>query len=123
MATERVGSNSSRVLSNQFVQPAWRLALWSAAYVTALAVAVVGNLVVVWIIVAHRRMRTVTNYFLLNLAVSDACTAAFNSLINFVYAAHGQWYFGELYCRFHNFFPVTAVFASIYSMTAIALDR
>ncbi|XP_037530822.1 neuromedin-K receptor-like [Nematolebias whitei] len=123
MAPERDGSNSSRVLSNQFVQPAWRLALWSVAYVTALAVAVVGNLVVVWIIVAHKRMRTVTNYFLLNLAVSDACTAAFNSLINFVYAAHGQWYFGELYCRFHNFFPVTAVFASIYSMTAIALDR
>ncbi|KAI1883579.1 hypothetical protein AGOR_G00233030 [Albula goreensis] len=49
--------------------------------------------------------------------------AAFNTLINFIYAAHGEWYFGDSYCKFHNFFPVTAVFASIYSMTAIAVDR
>nr|XP_014350444.1 PREDICTED: neuromedin-K receptor-like [Latimeria chalumnae] len=68
-------------------------------------------------------MRTVTNYFLLNLAFSDASVAAFNTLINFIYALHNEWYFGEGYCRFHNFFPITAVFASIYSMTAIAVDR
>ncbi|XP_011617975.2 tachykinin receptor 3-like isoform X1 [Takifugu rubripes] len=113
----------SRSLNNQFVQPAWRIVLWSVAYSTVLAVAVFGNLIVIWIILAHKRMRTVTNYFLLNLAFSDVSMAAFNTLINFVYAAHGEWYFGEVYCKFHNFFPVTAVFASIYSMTAIAIDR
>ncbi|XP_061101991.1 tachykinin receptor 3a isoform X2 [Conger conger] len=109
--------------TNQFVQPPWRVALWSVAYSSVLAVAVFGNLIVIWIILAHKRMRTVTNYFLLNLAFSDASMAAFNTLINFIYAAHGEWYFGESYCKFHNFFPVTAVFASIYSMTAIAVDR
>lgn len=113
----------SRNLTNQFVQPAWRVVLWSVAYSSVLAVAVFGNLIVMWIILAHKRMRTVTNFFLLNLAFSDVAMAAFNTLINFVYAAHGEWYFGEVYCKFHNFFPVTAVFASIYSMTAIAIDR
>ncbi|XP_013764716.1 tachykinin receptor 3-like isoform X2 [Pundamilia nyererei] len=115
--------NTTRGLTNQFVQPPWRVALWSVAYSTVLAVAVFGNLIVIWIILAHKRMRTVTNYFLLNLAFSDVSMAAFNTLINFIYAAHGEWYFGQVYCRFHNFFPVTAVFASIYSMTAIAIDR
>ncbi|XP_061573044.1 tachykinin receptor 3-like [Cololabis saira] len=123
MASERDGSNTTTGLANQFVQPAWRIALWSVAYITVLAVAVFGNLIVIWIILAHKRMRTVTNYFLLNLAFSDVAMAAFNTLINFIYAAHGEWYFGEVYCKFHNFFPVTAVFASIYSMTAIAIDR
>ncbi|KAK7912900.1 hypothetical protein WMY93_013111 [Mugilogobius chulae] len=118
-----LNSNSSSNLTNKFAQPAWRVGLWSVAYSTVLAVAVFGNLIVIWIILAHRRMRTVTNYFLLNLAFSDVSMAAFNTLINFVYAAHGDWYFGEVYCKFHNFFPVTAVFASIYSMTAIAIDR
>lgn len=120
MASEPDGG---RNLTNQFVQPAWRIALWSLAYSSVLAVAVFGNVIVMWIILAHKRMRTVTNYFLLNLAFSDASMAAFNTLVNFVYAAHGDWYFGDVYCRFHNFFPVTAVFSSIYSMTAIALDR
>ncbi|XP_077102054.1 tachykinin receptor 3-like [Siphateles boraxobius] len=123
MAGLQSGSNVTRNFTNQFVQPAWRVAVWSVAYSTVLAVAVFGNIIVIWIILAHKRMRTVTNYFLLNLAFSDASMAAFNTLINFIYATHGEWYFGEVYCKFHNFFPVTAVFASIYSMTAIAVDR
>ncbi|XP_041838261.1 tachykinin receptor 3a [Melanotaenia boesemani] len=123
MGTPHNGSNVTSNYTNQFVQPPWRIALWSIAYSSVLAVAVFGNLIVIWIILAHKRMRTVTNYFLLNLAFSDASMAAFNTLINFIYAAHGDWYFGEAYCKFHNFFPVTSVFASIYSMTAIAVDR
>ncbi|KAF7252709.1 Neuromedin-K receptor [Varanus komodoensis] len=114
---------SAANFSNQFVQPAWCIALWSLAYGVVVAVAVFGNVVVIWIILAHKRMRTVTNYFLVNLAFSDASVAAFNTLINFIYALHGEWYFGEAYCRFQNFFPITAVFASIYSMTVIAVDR
>ncbi|CAG01274.1 unnamed protein product, partial [Tetraodon nigroviridis] len=123
MAPSHNGSNITANYTNQFVQPPWRVALWSVAYSFVLAVAVFGNLIVIWIILAHKRMRTVTNYFILNLAFSDASMAAFNTLINFIYAAHGEWYFGESYCKFHNFFPVTSVFASIYSMTAIAVDR
>uniref|UniRef100_A0A8C2WZK6 Neuromedin-K receptor n=1 Tax=Cyclopterus lumpus TaxID=8103 RepID=A0A8C2WZK6_CYCLU len=101
MAAPRNASNITGNYTNQFVQPPWRVALWSVAYSSV----------------------TVTNYFLLNLAFSDASMAAFNTLINFIYATHGEWYFGEAYCKFHNFFPVTSVFASIYSMTAIAVDR
>nr|DAA35151.1 TPA_inf: tachykinin receptor 1a [Tetraodon nigroviridis] len=108
---------------NQFVQPVWRIVLWAIAYSCIVVVSVVGNLTVIWIIVAHKRMRTVTNYFLLNLAFAEASMSAFNTVINFTYAVHNEWYFGLVYCRFHNFFPIAAVFASIYSMTAIALDR
>ncbi|EHB06224.1 Neuromedin-K receptor [Heterocephalus glaber] len=104
-------------------EPPWRVALWSLAYGAVVAVAVLGNLVVIWIVLAHKRMRTVTNSFLVNLAFADAAMAALNALFNFIYALHGEWYFGANYCRFQNFFPITAVFASIYSMTAIAVDR
>uniref|UniRef100_A0A4W4FYM7 G-protein coupled receptors family 1 profile domain-containing protein n=1 Tax=Electrophorus electricus TaxID=8005 RepID=A0A4W4FYM7_ELEEL len=108
---------------NQFVQPVWRIVLWAIAYSTIVIVSVVGNITVIWIIVAHKRMRTVTNYFLVNLAFAEASMAVFNTVINFVYAVHNEWYFGLIYCRFHNFFPIAAVFASICSMTAIAVDR
>ncbi|XP_072574556.1 neuromedin-K receptor [Paramormyrops kingsleyae] len=110
-------------VTNRFVQPPWRVALWSVAYAVVLLVSLLGNLTVIWIVAAHRRMRTVTNYFLLNLAFCDASMTAFNTLVNFIYALHSQWYFGNSYCKFHNFFPVAAVFASIYSMTAISVDR
>ncbi|NXT88604.1 NK1R protein, partial [Anhinga rufa] len=109
--------------SNQFVQPPWQVALWAVAYALIVVVSVVGNVVVMWIILAHKRMRTVTNYFLVNLAFAEASMSAFNTVVNFTYAIHNEWYYGLLYCKFHNFFPIAAVFASIYSMTAIALDR
>ncbi|XP_034286508.1 substance-P receptor-like [Pantherophis guttatus] len=108
---------------NPFVQPGWQVALWASAYALVVLVSVVGNLVVMWVVLAHRRMRTVTNYLLVNLAFAEAAMAAFNTLVNFTYAVHNAWYYGRAYCRFQNFFPVAAVFASIYSMTAIAADR
>ncbi|XP_061585747.1 tachykinin receptor 1a [Cololabis saira] len=115
--------NFNETSTNVFVQPVWRIVLWTIAYMCIVVVSIVGNFTVMWIIVAHKRMRTVTNYFLLNLAFAEASMSAFNTVINFVYAVHNEWYFGQIYCRFHNFFPLAAVFASIYSMTAIALDR
>lgn len=109
--------------ANQFAQPAWQVALWALAYSLVVLVSVVGNVTVIWIILAHRRMRTVTNYFIVNLAFSDASMATFNTVFNFVYALHNDWYFGLGYCKFQNFIPITAVFSSIYSMAAIAVDR
>ncbi|XP_068614150.1 substance-K receptor-like [Brachionichthys hirsutus] len=108
---------------NQFQQPDWQVALWAIAYSLIILVSVTGNITVIWIILAHRRMRTVTNYFIVNLAFSDVSMASFNTVFNFVYALHNDWYFGLGYCRFQNFFPITAMFSSIYSMAAIAVDR
>ncbi|XP_051896923.1 substance-P receptor-like [Pristis pectinata] len=115
--------NGTELLDTKFLQPKWLIVLWALAYSIIVAVAVCGNLVVMWIILAHKRMRTVTNYLLVNLAFAEASMAAFNTVINFIYSIHNDWYFGAGYCRFQNFFPITATFASIYSMTAIAIDR
>lgn len=123
LTTGSNNTNNDTLQWNQFVQPVWRIVLWAIAYSGIVVVSVVGNITVIWIIMAHKRMRTVTNYFLLNLAFAEASMSAFNTVINFIYAVHNEWYFGLVYCRFHNFFPIAAVFASIYSMTAIALDR
>ncbi|KAM6184836.1 substance-K receptor [Rhynchocyon petersi] len=106
-----------------FSMPAWQLALWAFAYLALVLVAVTGNATVIWIILAHQRMRTVTNYFIINLALADLCMAAFNAAFNFVYASHNIWYFGRAFCYFQNLFPIMAMFVSIYSMTAITADR
>ncbi|XP_005533035.1 PREDICTED: substance-P receptor [Pseudopodoces humilis] len=120
---EHLNASQNESWANPFVQAPWQVALWAAAYALIVVVAVVGNAVVMWIVLAHKRMRTVTNYLLVNLAFAEASMAALNTVVNFSYAVHNEWYFGHAYCRFHNFFPIAAVFASIYSMTAIALDR
>lgn len=117
------GLESNTTGITAFSMPAWQLVLWAIAYLALVLVAVTGNATVIWIILAHERMRTVTNYFIINLALADLCMAAFNATFNFVYASHNIWYFGRAFCYFQNLFPITAIFVSIYSMTAIAADR
>uniref|UniRef100_A0A8C0E494 Substance-K receptor n=1 Tax=Balaenoptera musculus TaxID=9771 RepID=A0A8C0E494_BALMU len=116
------GLESNATGITAFSMPGWQLALWAAAYLALVLVAVMGNAAVIWIILAHQKMCTVTNYFIVNLALADLCMAAFNAAFNFVYASH-IWYFGRAFCYFQNLFPITAMFVSIYSMTAIATDR
>uniref|UniRef100_UPI0035901CF9 neuromedin-K receptor-like n=1 Tax=Myxine glutinosa TaxID=7769 RepID=UPI0035901CF9 len=122
VAAEEWHNGTDNSTRNLYEQADWKVTLWSVAYAAEVAVAVLGNLVVIWIIVAHKQMRTVTNYFIVNLAFSDASVAALNTLITFTYSVQNKWYYGAAYCRFHNLFPIAAVFASIYSMTAIAGD-
>lgn len=49
-----------------FTLPVWRQILWSILFGGMVIVATGGNLIVIWIVLAHKRMRTVTNYFLGN---------------------------------------------------------
>lgn len=47
-----------------FVVPWWRQVLWSILFGVVVIVATGGNLIVVWIVLTTKRMRTVTNYFI-----------------------------------------------------------
>jgi len=47
-----------------FVVPWWRQVLWSILFGGMVIVATGGNLIVVWIVLTTKRMRTVTNYFI-----------------------------------------------------------
>ena len=44
--------------------PWWRQLIWSILFVAMATTATCGNLIVIWIVMSHRRMRTVTNYFI-----------------------------------------------------------
>lgn len=96
---------------------------WILLFGLMLSVAVIGNSIVIWIILAHRRMRTVTNYFLLNLAIADLMMATFNAGFNFIFMLHSHWPFGSLYCTLNNFIAHLTVCSSVFTITAMSVDR
>ena len=64
-----IGSEESSLSvgeTNQFILPWWRTLLWTMLFGGMVIVSTGGNLIVIWIVLADRRMRTVTNYFLVN---------------------------------------------------------
>ncbi|XP_031767015.1 tachykinin-like peptides receptor 99D isoform X1 [Galleria mellonella] len=106
-----------------FILPWWRQVLWTVLFAGMVVVATVGNLVVIWIVLANKRMRSVTNYFLVNLSVADAMVSTLNVTFNFTYMLYSDWPFGHFYCKFCQFIAVLSISASVFTLMAISIDR
>jgi len=70
---------------------------------------VTGNSLVIYVIMSKERMRTVTNFLLLNLAIADlSFVVVIPSSTAYVFAAN-RWPFGDVACRLmHYLINVTA---------------
>lgn len=72
---------------------------------------------------AHPRMRTITNYFLMNLSVADLLMSSLNCIFNFIFMVNSDWPFGSGYCMLNNFIANVTVAASVFTLVAICIDR
>ncbi|XP_073678561.1 formyl peptide receptor 2-like [Garra rufa] len=81
-----------------------------------------GNSLVIW--VAGFCMKpTVTNVWLVNLAVADLifCLTRVTSLIKTIY--YNYWTFGIFVCKFNGFFKYANMFCSVFLLAVISVDR
>ncbi|XP_050991948.1 C3a anaphylatoxin chemotactic receptor-like [Labeo rohita] len=82
----------------------------------------IGNSLVIW--VAGFRMKpTVTNVWLVNLAVADLifCLTRVISLIKNIF--YNYWTFGVFLCKFNGFFKYANMFCSVFLLAVISMDR
>ncbi|XP_024084871.1 tachykinin-like peptides receptor 86C [Cimex lectularius] len=98
-------------------------AMWVLLFSGMLFIAISGNTMVIWSVIAHRRMRTVTNYFLVNLSLSDLVMSIFNCIFNFISMMNNDWTFGTRYCTINNYLANVSVAASVFTLTGITIDR
>ncbi|ESO87467.1 hypothetical protein LOTGIDRAFT_72476, partial [Lottia gigantea] len=93
-------------------------------YTLIIVLAVGGNLIVCYTILRVRRMRTVINFFIISLAISDILMAIF--CIPFTFVANlvlNYWPFGDILCPIVTFLQTAAVFLSCFTLVAISIDR
>ena len=67
-------------------------------YVIIFLLSVVGNILVILTLIQNRRMRTVTNVFLLNLSISDLLLAVFCMPFTLIPLFLRNFIFGEFMC-------------------------
>ena len=104
--------------------PTWSQALIIFMYSMVIVLAVGGNAIVCYIVLAYQRMRTVTNYFIVNLACGDILMAVL--CIPFTFIANvitGYWPFGAVMCPIVTYAQGVVVFVSAFTLVAISLDR
>ncbi|XP_017036899.1 RYamide receptor [Drosophila kikkawai] len=107
--------------------------LWSSVYfksavyllyIPIFMFALMGNGTVCYIVQATPRMRTVTNYFIANLALGDILMSLFcvpSSFIS-IYILN-YWPFGIVLCHFVNYSQAVSVLVTAYTLVAISIDR
>ncbi|KAK2586527.1 hypothetical protein KPH14_011419 [Odynerus spinipes] len=101
----------------------WQKLTWSMIFAIILLIATGGNIIVMWIVLAHRRMRTVTNYFLVNLSLADLMMSLLNCAFNFIFLLNSNWPFGLVYCTINNFVAHVTVASSVFTLVVISFDR
>ncbi|KAG8307118.1 hypothetical protein J6590_031516 [Homalodisca vitripennis] len=92
-------------------------------YVVIFLLAVVGNALVVVTLVQNKRMRTVTNVYLLNLAVSDLLLGVFCMPFTLVGQVLRNFVFGGTMCKLIPYFQAVSVSVGVWTLVAISLER
>lgn len=108
---------------SMYEEPPWLQALFIVSYELVSLLGIIGNAVVCYIVLGHARMRTVTNYFIVNLAVSDLSMAVVCVTFTLYATLYGNWPFGNLMCKLVNYVQNVSVSVSIFTLVAIGLDR
>ncbi|XP_060906799.1 chemerin-like receptor 1 [Labrus mixtus] len=83
---------------------------------------VLGNSLVIYV-TGFRMKRTVNSVWFLNLALADFLFLAFLVVSIISVSKNNEWQFGLFMCKLNNFVSVVNMFASIFLLTAISLDR
>lgn len=86
------------------------------------AVGLTGNSAVIYVILKAPKMKTVTNIFILNLAIADELLTLVLP-INIADYLLLQWPFGEFMCKLIISIDQYNTFSSIYFLTVMSIDR
>ena len=85
--------------------------------------AILGNLLVVVSLFRNRKLRIITNYFVVSLAVADILVALMAMPFNASVELTEQWLFSSRMCDLWNSFDVYASTVSILHLCCISIDR
>ncbi|XP_067420714.1 gastrin/cholecystokinin type B receptor [Emydura macquarii macquarii] len=96
-----------------------RILLYSLIFLLS----VVGNSLVALVLALNRRLRTVTNSFLLSLALSDLMLALCCMPFTLLPSLMGTFVFGQAVCKIMAYLMGVSVSVSISSLVAIAIER
>lgn len=109
-----------------FTQKTWVLTVFVGLYLLVMTMSVGGNALVIWTVYSNKHMRTVTNYYIVNLATCDLMVAAFVlplKLLEYVAPCSWQIFSHDSLCAALYFTLPVFVFASVLTLVAISLER
>ncbi|KFV12001.1 Histamine H3 receptor, partial [Tauraco erythrolophus] len=86
-------------------------------------VTILGNVLVIFAFILDRNLRHRSNYYFLNLAISDFAVGAFCMPLYIPYALTGTWRLGRALCKLWLVLDYLLCAASVFNIVLISYDR
>ncbi|TNN00076.1 orexin receptor type 2 [Takifugu flavidus] len=93
------------------------------AYIIVFCVSLIGNSLVCFAVWKNRHMRTVTNYFIVNLSFADVLVTIICLPASLVVDITETWFFGNTLCKIVPYLQTISVSVSVLTLSCIAQDR
>lgn len=107
--------------SVKWTDPGNLISLAILAFINVLVI--VGNCLVIAAVFCSHKLRSVTNFFIVSLAVADLLVGIAVLPFSATWEVFKVWIFGDLWCRIWLAVDVWMCTASILNLCAISLDR
>ncbi|XP_068574486.1 somatostatin receptor type 5-like isoform X2 [Cebidichthys violaceus] len=91
-------------------------------YIIVFIVGLLGNTLVIYVVIRYTKMKTVTNLYILNLALADELYIlgipflGTNSVLSY-------WPYGDFFCKLSMTVDAMSQFASTFCLTVMSIDR
>ncbi|KAK1897674.1 Histamine H3 receptor [Dissostichus eleginoides] len=105
------------------VLPGYLAVILSVLMVTLVVVVVAGNALVIMAFIVDKSLRNQSNYFFLNLAISDFLVGAFCIPVYIPYNLTGRWMLGKGLCKVWLVMDYLLCTASVFNIVLISYDR
>lgn len=92
-------------------------------HLVVFVIGLVGNFLVCVAVYRNQTMRTVTNYFIVNLAVADFFVILVCLPPTVLWDVTQTWFFGNLLCKTVPYIQSVSVSVSVMTLTFISMDR
>lgn len=86
-------------------------------------VALIANGSLFWIVVRKKELRTMLNFFVLNLAAADMLVSFASMPVTITTVASKTWIFGSTACVLFGFVTIVSFISSVSSLGLIAVNR
>ncbi|XP_053686039.1 orexin receptor type 2-like [Sabethes cyaneus] len=112
-----------RQLLLDYIYPSTAEWILIASHTVVFIMGLVGNALVCVAVYTNHTMRTVTNIFIVNLAVADFFVILFCLPPTVVWDVTETWFMGKAMCKVVIYFQTVSVTVSVLTLTFISIDR
>ena len=108
--------------SKKHIQQVYQLVVPSL-FAAIVVFGIIGNILVIYVILARKRLQTVTNLLLLNLAVSDVAFLLICGGFSIVHYVLMEWPWGSVPCRIIQYLLYVTCYVTVYTLMAVSVVR